>query len=148
MIVMQLPIFEIIIEEIIEDIIIETNKTLFNSKIGNCITIIINILMLQAYQGGGIFPKIRNNQSLIKFVCHLKRPEPEHLDKTADAAHHCSGRRLKNGWFRKEIPNRVTLRQIVINLKLLLYNFIVKMLLILTYSNIQMVDQSQYNCML
>ena len=30
--------------------------------------------VLRAYQSGGIFPKIRNNKSLIKFVCHLKRP--------------------------------------------------------------------------
>ena len=50
--------------------------------------------LLRAYQGCGIFPKIRNNKSLIKFVCHLKRPQPEHLDKTADAAHYCLGRRL------------------------------------------------------
>ena len=54
----------------------------------------------------------------------------------------------KNGWFRKEIPNLETLRQIVINIKLLLYNFIIKMILILMYLNIQIVDQSQCNCML
>ena len=28
----------------------------------------------RAYQGNRIFPKIRNNKSLIEFVCHLKRP--------------------------------------------------------------------------
>ena len=47
---------------------------------------------------------------------------------------------FKNGWFRKEIPNLATLRQIVNNFKLLLYNFIVKMLLIFMYLNIQVVD--------
>ena len=55
---------------------------------------------------------------------------------------------LKNGWFRKEIPNLATLSHIVISLKLLVYNFVVKLPLILMYLKIQMVDQSQYNCML
>ena len=96
-----------------------------------------------AYQDGEIFPKIRNNKSLIKFECHLKRPQPEHLDKTADASHHCSGRRLKNGWFRKEISNLATLSQIIINLKLLLGTFIIRMLLALVYFNIQMINYSQ-----
>ena len=47
---------------------------------------------------------------------------------------------LKNGWFGKEIYNLATLSQIVINLKLLLGAFILKMLLALIYSNIQMVN--------
>ena len=50
---------------------------------------------------------------------------------------------LKYGWFRKEISNLATLSQIVIKFKFLLYNFIVKMLLILMYLSMQMIDQSQ-----